>query len=203
MKFCFGSENGVKIISLRNTVSNTVADTAWDTFVFQNCIWWCYVFPAQQASFVNYESLGFGHYQQLLYRFTGDDGPIFFFNLNYPFSGWSLDGVERVVSLQSDMWRRHPGAAAVVSASPAWRSTLSGWHHRDQHVQPATVRQWVATVWLLGGSGRVVNSLVFYPASVKSLGCFTSGVCCLHNGRQWQWLGEVYIASFKGIFEGP
>ena len=37
---------------------------------------------------------------------------------------------------------------------------------------------------LLGGSGGVVNSLDFCPASLKSLGCFTSGAYFLHNGRR-------------------
>ena len=57
---------------------------------------------------------------------------------------------------------------------------------------------------LLGGSGRVVNSLDFCPALLKSLGCFASGKWdFLHNGKQWQWICEFYTANFKVIFGGP
>ena len=38
--------------------------------------------------------------------------------------------------------------------------------------------------FLLGDSGRVVNSLDFCPTSLKSLGCFYFGVYFLHNGMQ-------------------
>ena len=55
--------------------------------------------------------------------------------------------------------------------------------------------------WLLGGSGGVVNSLDFYPTSLKSLGCFCFP-CVLSS--QWKavtvtW--EVHSANFRGIFE--
>ena len=40
------------------------------------------------------------------------------------------------------------------------------------------------SAWLLGGSGMVVNSLDFYPALLKSLGCFlTSGAYFLCNRK--------------------
>ena len=57
---------------------------------------------------------------------------------------------------------------------------------------------------LLGSSGRVVNSLDFCLALLKSLGCFTSGKWdFLHSGRQWQWICEFYTTSYKVIFGGP
>ena len=48
---------------------------------------------------------------------------------------------------------------------------------------------------LQGGSGGVVNSLDFCPASLQSLGCF--------NGRWWRGISEFYSSNFKDIFGGP
>ena len=48
---------------------------------------------------------------------------------------------------------------------------------------------------LLGGSGGVVNSLDFCPASLKSLACLRTFFTM--EG------GEFYIAYFKNIFGGP
>ena len=60
---------------------------------------------------------------------------------------------------------------------------------------------------LLGGSGGVVNSLDFYPASLKSLGCIYFQWVL---SSQWnvvavnsQFTVPTLSANFKGIFEGP
>ena len=58
-------------------------------------------------------------------------------------------------------------------------------------------------LYILGGLGRIVNSLDFDPASLNSLGRFTCGAYLLQNERRWQWICKVYTANFKGIFEGP
>ena len=52
---------------------------------------------------------------------------------------------------------------------------------------------------LLGGSGRVVNSLDFCPASFKSLGCFYFRCVLSSQWKAWQWIWEFYTANFKGI----
>ena len=46
---------------------------------------------------------------------------------------------------------------------------------------------------LLGGSGRVVNSLDFCPASLKSLGCFYFR--CVFSS-QWKMGGDSEFANF-------
>ena len=54
-----------------------------------------------------------------------------------------------------------------------------------------------------GGSGGVVNSLDFCPASLKSLGCFYFR-CVLSS--QWKAVKvnlRIFTANFKGIFGGP
>ena len=55
---------------------------------------------------------------------------------------------------------------------------------------------------LLGGSGAIVNSLDFAWHCLNLLAAFTSSAYFLHNGRQWQWICEFYIANFKDIFGG-
>ena len=68
----------------------------------------------------------------------------------------------------------------LSSAVFAYPLTLaSTWSHRWIFGETGSV--------VLAGSGGAVNSLDFYPASLRSLGCFfTSGAYFLHNRRQWQ-----------------
>ena len=49
----------------------------------------------------------------------------------------------------------------------------------------------------------LTTPLTFTWHRLSPLAVFTSGAYFLHNLRRWQWIREVYSASFKGIFEGP
>ena len=58
-------------------------------------------------------------------------------------------------------------------------------------------------IFVCSGSSGVVNSLGFYLASLKSLGCFYFG--CVFSS-QWRAVtvnSQSYSANFKSIFEGP
>ena len=61
------------------------------------------------------------------------------------------------------------------SCIPPWGAQIDCLQDK---LQPATqpamdgILYWAVPVWLLGGSGEVVNSLDFYPALLKSLGRF-------------------------------
>ena len=54
---------------------------------------------------------------------------------------------------------------------------------------------------VLGDSGGVVNSLDFCPASLKSLGCFTSGAYFLHNGRRDSEFANFTLPILKAFLE--
>ena len=54
---------------------------------------------------------------------------------------------------------------------------------------------------LLGSSGRVVNSLDFCLASLKSLGCFLFPVRTFFTMEGGD--SEFYTTDFKDIFGGP
>ena len=45
--------------------------------------------------------------------------------------------------------------------------------------------------------------LTFTRHRLSPLAAFTSGAYFPQDGRRWQWICEIYTASFKGIFEGP
>ena len=48
----------------------------------------------------------------------------------------------------------------------------------------------------------LLTPLTFARHRLSPLAAFTSGAYFLHNGRQWQWIWEFYIANVKGIFWG-
>ena len=59
------------------------------------------------------------------------------------------------------------------------------------------------TLNLLGSSGRVVNSLDFYPALLKSLGCFYFRCVLSPQWKAVKWICDFHTANFKDTFGGP
>ena len=54
-----------------------------------------------------------------------------------------------------------------------------------------------------GIQAGLLTPLTFARYRLSPLAAFTSGAYFLQNGRQLQWICEVYSANFKGIFLSP
>ena len=66
-----------------------------------------------------------------------------------------------------------------------------------------TIQKMGFCLTLLGGSGRVVNSLTFDWHHLSPLAAFTSSgsVYFLHNGRWWQWICKFTLPTLKTFLE--
>ena len=64
---------------------------------------------------------------------------------------------------------------------------------------------WCTCTVLLGGSGGGVNSLDFYPASLKSLGCFyfQSVLTFFTKEGGDSEFAKFTVPTLKAFFEGP
>ena len=95
-------------------------------------------------------------------------------------------------------WTTH----SACCCCSGWRVSVTGYQAWDQKIVKKAEHG--SQVWsakpsrgVKNGPGRPQNGR-FLPKGGK-ISCLAY---FLHNGRQWQWIWEVYSANFKGIFEG-
>ena len=93
-----------------------------------------------------------------------------------------------------------PGLCTWIDLNHAIRpfqGELIRWGHQGHQDWKGRVGAYCAVQAML------LTPLTFAWHCLSPLATFTSGAYFFHNGRQWQWICEVYSANLKGIFEGP